>query len=228
MRIQHSRPIARAIDVKQHSARRLMRLVFSALLLAGLLFTTAKVLADDSKPDMLIDRLSQEVLAKIKADPAIKDGDFNRISALVDSTIMPHVNFKRMTALAVGRGWRKATPDQREALSREFRVLLLRTYSGAMTQIKDETVRMKPLRAAKDDDEVIVRSEIVGRGDPIQLNYRMEKNENSWRIFDLNVLGVWLVETYRSQFKQIINSKGVDGLIDVLAKKNQQFAKAGK
>jgi phospholipid transport system substrate-binding protein len=226
MKTFDNRPLARAVSADRYSARSLMRLIFSVVVLAGLLFTAAQVLADDSKPDMLIDRLSNEVLAKIKADPAIKDGDFDRISALVDTTIMPHVNFKRMTALAVGRGWRKATPDQREALSREFRVLLLRTYSGAMTQIKDETVRMKPLRAAKDDDEVIVRSEIVGRGDPIQLNYRMEKDNSSWRIFDLNVLGVWLVETYRSQFKQIINSKGVDGLIDVLAKKNQQFAKA--
>lgn len=197
------------------------------VVLSALVLFSGRLLADDSKPDMLIDRLSNEVLTKIKADPAIRDGDFNRISSLVDSTIMPHVNFERMTALAVGRGWRKATPDQREALTREFRVLLLRTYSGAMAQIRDETVRMKPLRAAADADEVIVRSEIIGRGDPIQLNYRMEKEGSAWRIFDLNVLGVWLVETYRNQFGQIINSKGVDGLIDVLTRKNQQFA-AGK
>lgn len=199
----------------------------TVVVLSALVLFSGRLLADDSKPDMLIDRLSNEVLTKIKADPAIRDGDFNRISSLVDSTIMPHVNFKRMTALAVGRGWRKATPDQREALTREFRVLLLRTYSGAMAQIRDETVRMKPLRAAADADEVIVRSEIIGRGDPIQLNYRMEKEGSAWRIFDLNVLGVWLVETYRNQFGQIINSKGVDGLIDVLTRKNQQFA-AGK
>lgn len=205
-----------------------LRWSFGLLVTACLLFGAGDALADDSKPDMLIDRLSQQVLGQIKADPQIKDGDFKRIADLVDKTIMPHVNFERMTALAVAQGWRKATPDQREALTKEFRTLLLRTYSGAMSQIRDETVRMKPFRAAKDDEEVIVRSEIVGRGDPIQLNYRMEKAGLSWRIFDLNVLGAWLVETYRNQFKQIINSKGVDGLIDVLTKKNQQFAQTQK
>ncbi|MGB7183419.1 MAG: ABC transporter substrate-binding protein [Burkholderiaceae bacterium] len=204
----------------------MLRIFLGVLMTACMILMAGKVLADDSQPDKLIDRLSNEVLGEIKSDAKIKEGDFGRISALVDKTIMPHVNFERMTALAVGRGWRNATPDQRVALSKEFRTLLLRTYSGAMTQIRDESIRMKPLRARADADEVIVRSEIVGRGDPIQLNYRMEKSGNSWRIFDLNVLGVWLVETYRGQFKQITDSKGVDGLIDVLTKKNESFAQA--
>ena len=200
----------------------------AVVLLAGALIFASSVWADDSNPNELIDRISQEVLGKIKADPKIKAGDFGRISALVDETIMPHVDFNRMTALAVGRGWRKATPDQREALIKEFRVLLLRTYSGAMSQIKDETVRMKKLRAKPDATKVIVRSEIVGRGDPIQLNYRLQNKKNKWRIYDLNVLGVWLVETYRGQFKQITNRDGIDGLISTLAKKNKQFADAQK
>jgi phospholipid transport system substrate-binding protein len=207
---------------------RLFRWMSAIFLLAGALFFVSPVFADDSNPNDLIDRISQEVLAKIKADPKIKAGDFQRISALVDETIMPHVDFQRMTALAVGRGWRKATPDQREGLIKEFRVLLLRTYSGAMSQIKDETVKMKKLRAKKDATKVIVRSEIIGRGDPIQLNYRLQKKKDKWRIYDLNVLGVWLVETYRGQFKQITNRDGIDGLISTLAKKNKQFADGQK
>ncbi|MFK7964224.1 MAG: phospholipid-binding protein MlaC [Burkholderiaceae bacterium] len=201
-------------------------LAAAVLLLAGLLFGASQARAELIAPDKLIGQVSAEVLTKIKADPKIQAGDFSRISTLVDETIMPHVNFKRMTALAVGRGWRAATPEQRTGLIEEFRVLLLRTYSGAMSQLKDETVQMRRMRGKPDDDEVIVRSNIIGRGEPIQLNYRMEKNPDGWKIFDINVLGVWLIETYRNQFKQIVNRDGVDGLLSTLKSKNEQFSKA--
>ncbi len=215
------------VVLKAAGIRLRVMIIAAAVLLAGLLFSAGQARAEVA-PDQLINQVSTEVLTKIKADPKIQAGDFSRISTLVDETIMPHVNFERMTALAVGRGWRAATPEQRTALVKEFRVLLLRTYSGAMSQIKDETVKMRPMRASPGDDEVIVRSNIVGRGEPIQLNYRMEKLADGWKIFDINVLGVWLIETYRNQFKQIVNRDGVDGLLNTLVKKNEQFAQASR
>jgi phospholipid transport system substrate-binding protein len=148
------------------------------------------------------------------------------VIALVDSKIMPNVNFARMTASAVGRGWKQATPEQQKRLQEEFKILLVRTYSGALAEVKDQTISMKPLRAAAADTEVVVKSEIKGRGNPIQLDYRMEKAAEGWKIYDLNVLGVWLVETYRSQFAQEINASGVDGLITKLAERNKNAKKA--
>lgn len=180
-------------------------------------------------PDEMIRSLSTQILDRIKADKDLRDGDLRRLSQFVDETIMPSVNFERMTALSVGRNWRQATPEQQKALMTEFRALLIRTYAGALSAVKDQQVRVKPLRAGADDPEVIVRSEIVqSRGDPIQLDYRMEKGASGWKIFDLNVLGVWLVETYRNQFSQEINAKGIDGLIKSLSDRNSRFTQGGK
>jgi phospholipid transport system substrate-binding protein len=184
--------------------------------------------AADEAPDAMIKRLSDEVLASIKSDKAIQAGDTNRILALVDSKIMPNVNFQRMTAAAVGPAWRQATPEQQKRLQDEFKVLLVRTYSGALAQVDDQTISIKPQRSAPTDTDVVVRTEIRGRGDPIQLEYRLEKTPGQgagWKIYNLNVLGVWLVETYRSQFSQEINAKGVDGLIAALAERNKSNAK---
>lgn len=172
-------------------------------------------------PDVLIKRISTEVLDAVKADPAIQAGDINRVIALVDGKIMPNVNFERMTASAVGRHWRQATPEQQKKLQDEFKTLLVRTYSGALGEVKDQTLSFKPTRMRPEDTEVIVRSEVRGRGEPIQLEYRLEKSGNGWKIYDLNVLGVWLVETYRTQFSQEINAKGIDGLIAALAQRNK-------
>jgi phospholipid transport system substrate-binding protein len=183
--------------------------------------------AADETPDALIKRLSDEVLNAIRADKSLQSGDINKVIALVDGKILPHVNFQRMTASAVGPAWRTATPEQQKRLQDEFKILLVRTYSGALTQIGDESVSVRPLRAAPADTEVVVRTEIRGRGDPIQLDYRMEKTPgqgSGWKIYNLNVLGVWLVETYRSQFAQEINAKGVDGLIASLAARNKTNA----
>ena len=184
-------------------------------------------LAADETPDALIKRLSEDVLNTVRADKAIQAGDIDKVIALVDKTVMPNVNFRRMTAAAVGPGWRQATLEQQKRLQDEFKVLLVRTYAGALAQVSDQTVRIKPLRAAADDKDVLVRTEIVGKGDPIQLDYRLEKTPGEgagWKIYNLNVLGVWLVETYRSQFAQEINAKGVDGLIEALVARNKANA----
>jgi len=177
--------------------------------------------AADEAPDALVKRISGEVLATIKADPAIQAGDMNRIVALVDGKIMPNVNFTRMTASAVGRYWRQATPEQQKQLQDEFKTLLVRTYSGALGEVKDQTLHFKPMRMQPTDTEVVVRSEVRGKGEPIQLDYRLEKTSSGWKIYDLNVLGVWLVETYRTQFAQEIGAKGIDGLIASLAQRNK-------
>jgi phospholipid transport system substrate-binding protein len=184
--------------------------------------------AQDEAPDALIKRLSVDVLDSIKADKAIRTGDMDRVIALVDTRIMPNVNFQRMTASAVGPAWRQATPEQQKRLQDEFKTLLVRTYAGALAEVSDQTISMKPFRASSDDKEVVVRTEVRGRGDPIQLDYRLEKTPGvgaGWKIYNLNVLGVWLVETYRSQFAQQINAKGLDGLINVLADQNKANAK---
>jgi len=186
-------------------------------------------LAADEAPDALIKRLSADVLNTVKADKAIQSGDLAKIIALVDKTVMPNVNFRRMTAAAVGPSWRQATPAQQQRLQDEFKVLLVRTYAGALAQVNDQTIQVKPLRAAPEDKDVLVRTEIVGRGDPIQLDYRLEKTPGDgagWKIYNLNVLGVWLVETYRGQFAQEINAKGIDGLIDTLVTRNKSNAGA--
>jgi phospholipid transport system substrate-binding protein len=183
--------------------------------------------AADEAPDAMIKRLSDEVLAAIKADKAIQAGDTNRILALVDTKIMPNVNFQRMSAAAVGPAWRQATPEQQKRLQDEFKILMVRTYSGALSQVDDQTVSIKPQRSAPTDTDVVVRTEIRGRGDPIQLDYRLEKTPGQgagWKIYNLNVLGVWLVETYRTQFAQEISAKGIDGLIATLIERNKANA----
>jgi len=195
---------------------------------SGLLALPAN--AADEAADVLIKRLSTDMLDNIKADKAIQAGDVSRIIALVDTKIMPNVDFQRMTASAVGPAWRQATPEQQKRLQEEFKTLLVRTYAGALTQVSDQTIAVRPLRAAPEDKEVVVRSEVKGRGDAIQLDYRLEKtpgNGAGWKIYNLNVLGVWLMETYRSQFSQEINAKGINGLITTLTERNKANAKKG-
>ncbi|MFY8044748.1 MAG: MlaC/ttg2D family ABC transporter substrate-binding protein [Rhodoferax sp.] len=202
----------------------------AAVVAIGATVFSPVVRAEDEAADALIKRLSVNVLDAIKADKAIRAGDTARVIALVDSRIMPNVNFQRMTASAVGPGWRQATPEQQKRLQDEFKILLVRTYAGALAQVSDQTIAMKPLRAAPEDKEVVVRTEVKGRGDAIQLDYRLEKTPGvgaGWKIYNLNVLGVWLVETYRSQFAQQINAKGIDGLIETLAEQNKANAKKG-
>ena len=193
----------------------------AAVLVSSVMLAMPAAYAQDEAPDALIKRLSADVLDKIKADKTVQGGDMTRVMALVDSQVMPNVNFTRMTASAVGRSWRQATPEQQKKLQDEFKSLLIRTYSGALSQVKDQTINVKPLRAAAGETEVVVRTEVLGRGDPVQLDYRLEKVGAGWKIYDLNVLGVWLVETYRNQFAQEINAKGIDGLIASLSERNK-------
>lgn len=192
---------------------------------AGLLGIAAPLQAQTMEaPDALIQRVSGDVLNTIKTDPTIRAGDLNKVNALVDTKIMPHVNFTRMTSSAVGRFWRQATPEQKQKLQAEFKVLLMRTYSGALSQVKDQTLGFKPYRANPQDTEVVVNTEVRGRGDPIALSYRLEKTAEGWKIYDLNVAGVWLVDTYRNQFAQEINANGLDGLIAALVERNRSNA----
>ena len=178
-------------------------------------------------PEVLIKEVSTDVIESVKADKTIQAGEVQKVIALVDAKVMPHVNFQRMTASAVGRYWRQATPEQQKGLQDEFKVLLVRTYSGALAQVKDQAVQLKPMRNGPDDTEVVVRTEVRGKGDPIQLDYRLEKAADGWKIYDVNVLGVWLVENYRNSFAQEISAGGIDGLIAKMAERNKA-AKAGK
>jgi phospholipid transport system substrate-binding protein len=216
------------MDGKASMQRRFLNRFLAALACSAAFVAHGPVQAADEAPDLMIKRLSTEVLDSIRADKAIQAGDMNRIIALVDAKIMPNVNFQRMTASAVGPGWRQATPEQKKRLQDEFKTLLVRTYAGALSQVTDQTILLKPMRAAPEDKEVVVRSEVRGRGDPIQLDYRLEKTPGEglgWKIYNLNVLGVWLVETYRSQFAQEISAKGLDGLIATLTERNKANAK---
>ncbi len=184
--------------------------------------------ASDEAPDALIKRLSTDVLDTIKADKSVRNGDLAKIIALVDTRIMPNVDFQRMTASAVGPAWRQATPEQQKRLQEEFKILLVRSYAGALGQISDQGIFIKPMRSAPEDKEVMVRTEIKGKGEPIQLDYRLEKTPGQgagWKIYNINVLGVWLVETYKTQFSQEINAKGLDGLIAALTERNKANAK---
>jgi len=189
------------------------------------LFAAAAQAQASAGAETLIKQVSTEVIDTIKADAAIQGGDVQKVIALVDTKVMPHVNFQRMTAAVVGRYWRQATPEQQKRLQEEFKTLLVRTYAGALTQVRDQTVQLKPSRNAATDTEVVVRTEVRGRGEPIQLDYRLEKNADSWKIYDVNVLGVWLVEQYRSSFAQEISASGIDGLIAKLAERNKAPAR---
>jgi phospholipid transport system substrate-binding protein len=198
--------------------------VLSALTLAAA-FVAGSAHAQTA-PDALVKQVSNEVIDSIKSDKAIQAGDISKLQALVDAKVMPHVNFQRMTSAAVGRYWRSATPEQQKRLQEEFKTLLVRTYAGALTQVKDQTVALKPMRSQPTDTEVVVRTEVRGGGEPIQLDYRLEKAAADWKIYDVNVAGVWLVEQYRNSFAQEIGANGVDSLITKLAEKNKSAAGA--
>ena len=195
--------------------RSLVVSLISVFIGASALCLSLSANAGDEAPDEFIKRLSTELQELVKNDPTLKAGDLQKTSAVVDTRIMPHLNFQRMTASAVGPAWRTATPEQQAKLSNEFKTLLIRTYAGALSQVTDITINVKPLRGSPDDKEVLVRSEIKGKGDPIELDYRLEKtpgNGSGWK-------------TYRSQFSQEINAKGIDGLIATLVERNKTNAK---
>ena len=187
--------------------------------------------AADLAPDAMIQQLSDEVLNTLKTDQDIRSGDVSKVTSYVDRVVMPNVDFRRMMASAVGPRWREATPSQQQQLQDEFKTLLVRTYAGALKQVNDQTIRVRPVRMQPGDKEVLVRSEVNGRGEPVQLDYRLQKTPGQgmgWKIYNLNVMGIWMVETYRSQFQEELNRPGgcLQTLIDSIRARNQ--ANAGK
>jgi phospholipid transport system substrate-binding protein len=206
------------------STKTFAQAIFSLALVFSLPYLTPLANAQ-SAPDQLILSISQGVLDEIKADRSLQSADINRLNNLVDKRVMPHVNFQRMTALSVGRNWRSASPEQQRILMAEFRRLLLLTYADAVRQVTDTQIQVRPMRSKPEDTEVIVRTQVLRPGkEAIQLDYRLEKADGSWKIFDLNILGLWLVEHYRNQFQQVVGASGIDGLIRALQEKNQSLA----
>ncbi|MGH6648717.1 MlaC/ttg2D family ABC transporter substrate-binding protein [Aquabacterium sp.] len=184
----------------------------------------AEAPASGQTADIFVKNITADLISTVRGDKAIQSGDLRKAIAVIDTKILPYVNFQRMTASAVGRNWRQATPEQQKRLQEEFRTLLTYTYAGAVAQIKDQVVEFKPVRSRPEDTEVIVRSLVRGKGDPVQIDYRVEKAGDSWKVYDVNVLGAWLVETYRSSFAQEVSASGVDGLIAKLAERNKALA----
>ncbi|KQV43006.1 phospholipid-binding protein MlaC [Duganella sp. Root336D2] len=205
-----------------------MNLIKQLIAVATVAFATSAFAATapaNEAPDVLIKRISSEVLETAKSDKDIQAGNQKKVMDLVETKILPYVDFQRMTSLAAGRYWREATPEQQKQLAAEFRTLLIFTYSGALSQVKDQTVDFKPMRSSPGDTEVEVRSQVnQARGEPIQLNYRVAKTDAGWKIYDINVLGAWLVEAYKGTFSSEISKGGIDGLIKTLSEKNKKLA----
>ena len=202
-----------------------MKSLFSLFLGAFVWCTSA--FAQES-PDALIQKVTDEVLTIVRQDKDIQNGNTKKAIELVEVKVLPHFNFQRMTALAMGRDWKKATGEQQEKLSQEFKTLLVRTYSNALTGYKDQTIRYKPTKMQSGDTEVVVKTEVVQPGGrPIQLDYSVEKQNEGWKVFDVVVAGVSLVTNYRDTFNHEVRTNGIDGLIKMLADKNKQL-EAGK
>jgi phospholipid transport system substrate-binding protein len=197
--------------------------LFFAVLVAGPVFA-------QEAPDALVRRVTEEVLEIVRKDIDIQNGNANKVVGLVETKVLPHFNFQRMTALALGKDWRKASPQQRDQLTAEFRTLLVRTYSNALTGYKNQKVVFKPFRMASGETDVMVHTEVLQPGSkPVQLDYGLEKNENAWKVYDVVVAGISLVTNYRDQFSTEVRNGGIDGLIASIAAKNKSVeAKSDK
>ena len=204
--------------------------IVTQYLMTGLFLLSGAVFAQTpdqaTGPDALIKMVVTDVMASVKADPDIQKGNIPKIVDLVEKKIVPYTDMRRTTEMAMGPNWKKATPEQQNQLVMEFKNLLIRTYSGALSQLRDQTVQFKALRAAPDDKEVIVKTVVLGRGDPVPLDYRLEKTDKGWKVYDMNIMGVWLVEAYRNQFSNQISQSGIDGLVKFLQDRNKQLASA--
>jgi phospholipid transport system substrate-binding protein len=199
-------------------------LAVSLLLISGGVF--AQIPDQATTPDALIKMVVTDVMASIKVDPDIQKGNIPKIVDLVEKKIVPYTDMRRTTEMAMGPNWKKATPEQQNQLVLEFKNLLIRTYSGALSQLRDQTVQFKALRAAPDDKEVVVKTVVLVRGDPVPLDYRLEKTDKGWKVYDINIMGAWLVEAYRNQFSNQISQNGIDGLVKFLQERNKQLANA--
>jgi len=192
------------------------------ILASGALF--AQVPDQNTPPDALIKMVVTDVMSSVKSDPDIQKGNIPKVMDLVEKKIVPFTDMRRTTEMAMGPNWKKASPEQQAILTTEFKNLLMRTYSGALSQLRDQTVQFKALRAAPDDKEVVVKTVVIGRGDPVPLDYRLEKGANGWKVYDMNIMGAWLVEAYRNQFSNQISQNGIDGLVKFLQDRNKQLA----
>lgn len=205
-----------------------MKPLFNIVAVVAFFFSTtllSPAFAEEA-PDKLIARVSQEIIDLVKSDKEVQSGNRQRIQEIVESKILPHVDFELTTALTMGRHWRDASPEQKKRLSEEFRDLLMYTYSGAMSQIKDPTLRFRPLRMAPDETDVEVRSQVIGSrgGNPVDVSYRLRKSPDGWKVYDVNVLGIWLIGTYKQSFSSEVERSGIDGLIKTLDEKNEKLA----
>ncbi len=199
-----------------------MNKLFAGLLALLTLVVAVPASAANETPDALVRDVTNEVLNIVREDKAIQAGDTRRVLQLVEEKVLPHFDFRRMTMLAVGRDWRSATPEQQTRLTGAFRTLLVRTYSNALTQYRDQTIDFKPLRMAASDTTVQVRTEVRQNGaQPVGIDYALEKSADGWKVFDVVVAGVSLVTNYRNNFAQEIRTGGIDGLIRSLEAKNQ-------
>jgi phospholipid transport system substrate-binding protein len=205
----------------------MMRFPFSlARIVAGFCcaFAVSVAFAQEA-PDALVKRVAQETLQTIKSDPKVQAGDQQRIREVVESKLLPYFDFDRITALAMGRNWRQASPEQQKQLVDQFRALLVRTYSGALAQYRDQVMDYKPLRAEANATDVTVRTEVIRQGQaPVQIDYSMTKSPSGWRVYDVIVGGVSLVTNYRDEFNEQIKNGGIDGLIKTLADRNKGTA----
>ena len=201
-----------------------IRGLFLCMSLACALLPAAAQAEQLAPPVQVVEHLTDSVMSAVRSDPSLKSGDQGKIEQLVQTKVLPYLDFQRMTASAVGPYWRRATPQQRQELQEQFRELLIHTYSGAIGRIHNQTVQYLPLRAAPDATSVIVRTRVLDNGELVQLDYRLVKLDSQWKISDVNVMGIWLVDNYRGVFAQEISSKGIDGLIEVLSKRNKELA----
>ncbi|MDR5834977.1 ABC transporter substrate-binding protein [Caballeronia sp. LZ034LL] len=179
---------------------------------------------DANSPDQLIKTVTTQVLDQLKSDKQIQSGNINEITKLVNEKILPYTDFTRTTRLVMGRNWNTATPEQQKQIVEQFKMLLIRTYAGALAQVRNQTIQYKPFRASPEDNDVVVRSVVMNNGSPVELDYRLYKTPQGWRVYDINVLGAWLIQAYQQQFNEQIQQHGVSGLLQFLTQRNQQLA----
>lgn len=207
-----------------NTSNRLSKILFTLGVALCALLSSRAAMAQEP-PDALVKRLSNEMLETIRADKDLRSGNTRRVLEVVESKLLPHVNFRRTTALTVGRHWRQASPEQQQQLIDEFRDLLIYTYSGALSQVGDQKLQVRPLRGAPSDTDVEVQTHVVQSGrEPIQVNYRLEKGPEGWKIYDVSVFGAWLTEAYKNTFASEVNRGGIEGLIQTLTEKNKKLA----
>ena len=205
----------------------MLKNLFSLLffpMLVGLCGLAAAQSEDMSSPDGMIKSVTQQVLNQIKNDKEIQAGNMARITELVNEKILPYTDFTRTTRLAMGRNWNSATPQQQHQIVEQFKLLLIRTYSGALAQARDKQIEYQPFHSSPADTDVVVRSAIVNNGSPLELDYRLYKTPQGWRVYDISVLGAWLIQVYQQQFADQIAQHGVDGLLNFLTQRNQQLS----